>query len=125
MVYSTRRLQAWKVLVISVVVCILGVMTVSAQGGYPTRQGDYINDYAGILPVDTAASIQGMLVALERDSDIEMTVVTIQSINDYSTGDSTIESFATKLFNRWRLGNATTNKGVLLLVAVRDRKVRI
>ncbi len=125
MAYSSARLQAWKLCIIFVVVFILGVMVVVAQGSYPPRQADYINDFADLLPAETAASIQGMLVALERDSGIEMTVVTIQSINDYSTGDSTIESFATRLFNRWGLGNVTTNKGVLLLVAVRDRKVRI
>jgi uncharacterized protein len=125
MAYNTGRLQVWKWLAIMVLTGILGVMAASAQSGYPPRQSDYVNDFAGILPSESEASIQAMLADLEQNSGIEMTVVTIESINDYSTQDFTIESFATNLFNRWRLGNATTNKGIMLLVGVDDRKVRI
>ena len=53
---------------------------------------------------------------------IEMVVVTINSIKDYNTGDSTIESFAKNLGNTWGVGHKKTNDGVVMLVAVRDRK---
>jgi len=125
MAYILRPLQVWKWLFIVAAVAILGVMATSAQSGYPPRQEEYVNDFADLLPADTTASIRAMLTDLAQNSGIEMTVVTIQSINDYSTEDFTIESFATNLFNRWRLGSATTNKGILLLLAVKDRKVRI
>lgn len=46
-------------------------------------------------------------------------------MSDYDTGDKSIESFANRLFDTWRIGDRATNKGVLLLVAVKDRKVRI
>jgi uncharacterized protein len=51
--------------------------------------------------------------------------VTIDSISDYHTGDETIESFATHLFNTWGIGDSQRNDGVLILIAVKDRKVRI
>ena len=38
---------------------------------------------------------------------------------------SSIEAYATQLFNTWRLGRADKNNGVLLLVAPNERKVRI
>ncbi|MBZ0288433.1 MAG: TPM domain-containing protein [Anaerolineae bacterium] len=113
--------------IIGITLSALFVCSLSAvwAAGYPARQGTYINDYAHLLPPDVSASIQAMLAELQRTSDIEMSVVTINSISEYGTGDPTIESFATRLFNRWGLGNALTDKGVLFLVAVKDRKVRI
>ena len=38
---------------------------------------------------------------------------------------SSIEGYATQLFNTWRLGRADKTNGVLLLVAPNERKVRI
>ena len=35
------------------------------------------------------------------------------------------ESYATSLFNHWKIGNRKENDGVMLLVAKADRKVRI
>jgi uncharacterized protein len=36
-----------------------------------------------------------------------------------------IEDYATKLFNSWGIGDAKMNNGVLLLIAMNDRKIRI
>ncbi|MDN2487924.1 TPM domain-containing protein [Kosakonia sacchari] len=42
-----------------------------------------------------------------------------------TTNGETIEHFANEVFNRWQLGDARRNDGVLVLVAWQDRKVRI
>ncbi|MEM9106089.1 MAG: TPM domain-containing protein, partial [Pseudomonadota bacterium] len=42
-----------------------------------------------------------------------------------STGEWTIEHYANLMFRRWELGQAEENNGVLLLVAIDDRKLRI
>lgn len=60
-----------------------------------------------------------------KKTGIEAVVVTINSIGDYQTGDATIEAFATNLFNTWGIGHKKENNGVLILVAVKDRKARI
>ncbi len=66
-----------------------------------------------------------MLIDFKQRSGIDATVLTISSINDYDTGNKSIESFANSVFDTWRIGDRATNKGVLFLVAVKDRKVRI
>lgn len=96
-----------------------------AQGAYPEPVDLYVNDFAGLLTVEHASAIRGLLSNLKRDTGVEAVVVTIGSINDYATGDATIESFATNLFNTWGVGDKAKNNGVLILVAVNDRKVRI
>lgn len=96
-----------------------------AQTGYPTANDPYLNDYAQVIRPEDAASIRQSLATLEANQGIEAVVLTINSIQDYDTGDSTIESFATNLFNSWGIGDADKNDGILTLVAVSDRNVRI
>lgn len=42
-----------------------------------------------------------------------------------TTGEETIEQYATRVFDKWKLGDKTRDDGVLLLVAWQDRSVRI
>ncbi|NWG17996.1 MAG: TPM domain-containing protein, partial [Chloroflexi bacterium] len=102
---------------------LLAAGAVSAQS-YPARMATYVNDYAGVLSDDTTTELNRLLAEADAGG-VEMMIVTIRRIADYATGDSTIESFATNLFNTWGIGDAATNRGVLLLVAVDDRKVRL
>ncbi len=98
---------------------------VQAQGGYPEPTDLYINDYASLLSAEDAANIKSMFVELKQKHGIEATVVTINSISDYNTSDESIESFATRMFNTWGIGDKAKNNGVLLLVAAGNRKVKI
>lgn len=109
------------------VVCWLLLIgtTANAQGSYPPARDPYVNDYAGVIDQQHVQEIRTMLTDLKKQANIQATVLTINSIKDYQTGDETIESFATHLFNTWGIGDRATNKGVLILVAVKDRQVRI
>ncbi len=42
-----------------------------------------------------------------------------------TTKDETIEQYATRVFDNWRLGDAKRNDGILIVVAWSDRTVRI
>lgn len=96
-----------------------------AQTAYPSPQELFVNDFANRISQEDAANIRQLLADLKEDTGIEGTVVTIHAISDYQTGDETIESFATALFNKWGIGDKEKNNGVLLLVAINDRQVRI
>lgn len=72
-----------------------------AQSGYPESIDSYINDYANLLNSQDRTNIQTLLMDLKAQHGIEATILTIGSINDYSTGDATLEAFATNLFNTW------------------------
>ena len=100
-------------------------ITAQGQAGYPKPADDYVNDFAGVLNKPDSEAIRKMLKDLENKTGIEAVVVTINSVNDYNKGDATLESFATNLFNTWGIGHKKENNGVLILVAVKDRKCRI
>ena len=106
-------------------VLLLLVGRTGAQGGYPEPQDLYVNDYAGVMTTEAEANVRALFVDLRQQRGIEASVLTINSIHDYGTHDPSIEAFATNLFNTWGVGDATRNNGVLMLVAVADREVRI
>lgn len=102
-----------------------GKQAVQAQSSYPTWEDLYINDLAQVVDSDHESQIRALLNELYDETDVEATVLTINSIYDYDTGDSSIESFATNLFNEWGIGDAERNDGILLLIAIEDRELRI
>ncbi|HEX8693489.1 MAG TPA: TPM domain-containing protein [Longimicrobium sp.] len=95
-----------------------------AQGAYPENTGAAVTDLAEVLTRAQEDSVRALLAGV-RNSGADVRVVTIGSVHDYSSGAASIEAFATGLFNAWRVGDRAENDGALLLVAVRDRRVRI
>jgi len=106
------------------IMAVIGFAT-QAQAGYPKAKDLYVNDFANLLTAKDAITIRTALAKLRDDAGVHTVVVTIRSIHGYGTGDQTVESFATNLFNGWGIGDRVRNDGVLILVAVKDRKVRI
>ena len=96
-----------------------------AQSLYPKAEETYVNDFARLLSARDKVAIRTQLSKLRSDAGVHAVVVTIRSIHNYKTDDQTIESFATNLFNTWGIGDSVRNDGILILVAVKDRKTRI
>jgi len=93
---------------------------------FPKPDVGYITDKANILSQKVENRIERWLWDIEKKTKVEIIVVTIFSIKDFkNTPNNTIEEFATALFNKYGIGNLPANNGVLLLVAVSDRKARI
>jgi uncharacterized protein len=93
---------------------------------YPPPGSGYVTDNAGLLKEDQEERIEKWLWQAESKTGVEMAVVTIYSIKDYKgTDNSSIESFAKGLFDKYGIGNLPKDDGILLLVAVKDRKARI
>lgn len=97
----------------------------AAQMNFPALQDRFVNDFANVINSEDEAEIGRLFQQLEADTGIEATVVTIRSMQDYAAGYDDIEPFATAWFNQWGIGNAETNDGVMIIVAVDDRQMRI
>lgn len=93
---------------------------------FPQPGAGHVTDVAGLLSPVEKEQLQQRLQRVERDSGVEVLVVTIQSIRDYAGAPhASIEAFARALFDRYAIGSMPANNGVLLLVAAQDRQVRI
>ena len=84
------------------------------------RPTGYVSDYANLLSASSERALTTRLEALDRQTGIQLAVVTVTSLEGQS-----VERYATQLFNTWGIGRAETDSGVLVLVAPRDRQMRI
>ena len=84
------------------------------------RPTGYVNDQAGLLSPATRIEIDALLTEIEQRTGAEIAVVTVETVSP-----STIEDYADRLFQQWGIGKKEKDNGVLLLVAVKDRGVRI
>lgn len=94
----------------------LGAQNVLAKPSTP----QLVNDVAGVLSPAEKQALENKLVAIDDSSSNQIAVVILPTLDGYP-----IEEYAIKLFRDWGIGNKKTNNGVLLLVAINDRKVRI
>jgi len=80
----------------------------------------YVNDYAGVLDAQERKRLESLLAEVERKTGAEIAVVALESLEG-----GQIEDFANRLFEKWGIGKKDQDNGVLLIAAIRDRKVRI
>src|SRR6266571_7568040 len=86
---------------------------------FPALTGRIV-DQANVISGETRSAIEPKLVDLEAKSGIQLVVATVKSLEGRE-----IEPYANELFRKWQLGEKTKNNGVLLLVAPKERRVRI
>ncbi|MFH1427265.1 MAG: TPM domain-containing protein [Patescibacteria group bacterium] len=85
--------------------------------GEPTG---YVNDYTNTFSLEQKQALEDKLNQFGKDTTNELAIVIINSLE----GD-TIENFAVELFKDWGIGEKGKDNGVLMLVALEDRKIRI
>jgi uncharacterized protein len=86
---------------------------------FPELTGRVV-DQANVLSSVARARLTEKLADLEQKSGIQLVVATVNSLQDQD-----IETYANQLFRHWQLGEKTKNNGVLLLVAPKEKRVRI
>jgi len=79
-----------------------------------------VNDYAGILSASEKAELERMLRETEEATSAQVALLTIPSLS----GD-VLEDFAMRVVENWKLGQQGEDNGVLLLVTMAERKIRI
>ena len=77
-------------------------------------------DNANILSSEEQNSLESKLVALDDSTSNQIVILTVPTLDDQP-----IEDVAVNTFRSWAIGNKKTNNGVLILIAVNDRKVKI
>jgi uncharacterized protein len=97
----------------------LWLATVAVALTFPPLTGRIV-DQANIIPQDTRNALEPKLAELEQKSGIQLVVATVSSLEGQE-----IEPYANQLFRFWKLGEKARNNGVLLLVAPKERRVRI
>lgn len=86
----------------------------------PAAPRDYVVDLAGVIDDSSKARLNALLLDLEQKTTSQVLVLTVQRLD----GES-VEEFAFNTKEKWKLGQKGKDNGVLIVVAVKDRKYRI
>lgn len=111
---SRSRAPAWLLMLL----CLLP-MVVMAAAAVPALD-DPVVDAASALSADTRATLRAQALQLQARTGAQLQVLVVDHV-----GDEGIEAYAQRVFDQWQLGREGVDDGVLLLVAVQDRRVRI
>jgi uncharacterized protein len=79
-----------------------------------------VNDLADVLSPSQEQALEDKLVAFDDSTSTQIAVVTMQS-----TGRYPIEDYALYMGREWGVGQEGMNNGVVILAAVKDRRVTI
>src|SRR5690349_12470941 len=77
----------------------------------------YVNDFANVINGETRSQLTDLCRQVDEKAYAQIAVVTVQSVDG-----ADIVSYAVELYQKWGIGAKATNRGVLILLAVRDRR---
>ena len=98
---------------------LLFAPALAAAPSFPPLTGRVVDD-AHLLSPETAQKLDGELAGLEQRTGHQLVVATIPDLQGYE-----IEDYGYQLGRTWRLGRKGVDDGAILIVAPKERKVRI
>ena len=101
------------------IICIIALSQNSLAIVSP-KSNFYVNDYADILDSDTENYIININKELYEKCGAQIVVVTVKNLEGNS-----LEQYANTLFRNFGIGSRSKNNGVLLLLSLEERQVRI
>ena len=115
---SRSAVQAGGISLLALLLISLTVLPVSART-IPAFKG-YVNDYADMISGPVEAKLEQTLQSFERTDSTQLAVLTVDSLE----GDP-LEDFSIRVAEKWGIGQKGKDNGVLLLVAKKERRVRL
>ncbi len=104
------------------VTLLTGVMFLTPVLAYvsPGNPTGYINDFSGVISQMEKSILENKLSIFHASTSNEIAVAVVKNLEgDY------IEHYAVKLFEEWGIGKKDKDNGVLLVVALEEKTLRI
>lgn len=106
--------------ILSLVILIFaGLLCGFVEPSYPDPVGN-VNDYAGVLTSRDKQDLNALIDAVLNQTG---TTFAVAIISDH--GDESIEMYSVKLYEKWGIGQKNEDKGLLLVVSLKEREARI
>jgi len=84
------------------------------------RPSGAVNDFAGVISAAERESMESLAREVLQKTGTAVVVATVPTV-----GDRTADDYATRLYEAWGIGKRGEDKGVLILLALKERRVRI
>lgn len=107
--------------------CAFGVLlallftTVQGKAQFPTQKPTgYVNDLAGVLSPAARQQLEALCAELDQKAKAQLAIVTVRSLQGRP-----LEEFTVDLATKWGIGPKGSDRGVMLFLAIQDRRNRI
>ena len=101
---------------ISTFLCTVGAVT---EPPFPKPQGA-VNDFAALIPANEKQMMETISREVLQKTGTSIVIATVDTV-----GDSDYETYANELYADWGIGKKGEDKGVLIFLTKKERKIRI
>jgi uncharacterized protein len=99
---------------------LLAVATAAAIDISKLQPQGYVSDFAGVVDARSKADLEKYARLVKERTGAELAFVTVDTLDD-----DPIEDVANKLYAQWGVGVKGKDEGLLLLLAIKDRRSRL
>lgn len=105
--------------ILSVLICLFFSVIGFAAINYPNPIG-FVNDYAGILSAQEKQELEANSRALKDKTGAELAFAIVRSVAPLDS-----KTYAVELFEKWKIGQKGKDNGVLVLLAMDEKRIEI
>jgi len=81
----------------------------------------YVNDFANVIDAESAQKIEAAAQKVKEATGAEIAVVTVETVEPYAD----INEYSIELAEKWKVGAADKDNGVIFVMSMEERQVRI
>src|SRR6202163_4310114 len=96
---------------------LIAAVSVPAEPIASLSPTNYVNDFAGVLSSSTVTRLNDLCLQVDQKGHAQIAVVTVKTLD----GQDPV-SYAVALYQKWGIGSKGKDRGVLILLAIQDRK---
>lgn len=107
---------------VAAVILCLSLLTITVAAAVIPKPKDnfFVNDFADVISAADEQKMQAQGEELYKKCGAQVVVATVKTLDG-----SDIESYSLEMARKWQIGSDENDDGILLLLAVEERKVRI
>jgi uncharacterized protein len=108
-----------RTLLLTAAFLFLTASALAAGETFPKPAGA-VNDFAGVIPAQYGGPMESLAREVLEKTGTAVVVATVKTIGDNDSND-----YANRLYQAWGIGKKGEDKGILIFLAVKERRVRI
>ena len=96
-------------------------ISVRAADKYPQPTGMAVNDFAHVIDAENAAKMESLAREILQKTGSSVVVATVTTMGE----NEEIKMYTNGLYQAWGIGKKSEDRGVLIFLAVKEKKIRI
>lgn len=110
-----------KVVFLCAIAVLMGFLPAlsTAEASYPKPVGN-VNDFVGVLSSEDIANLDALIQSVFNQTGVTYAVAIVDT-----RGSESLEVYAAKLFEEWGIGKKGDDRGLLVLLCMKEREVRV